>query len=422
MPIIQNIRNRVSRGRSANITSVFNIRNWNPSLEPQPTFALDFENDIKSKMNSRSIVHSCFVFPDEDIRTSQYVGSCGSAAITVALRHLHPQRIGQTGELLQPIADFDFMFEKKKPHTSILSLPAVIGHEFDQPYYRGRPGYVLWNQMTYYALTNNQIGSFMQLFNHHKNATNFRLYLHTHPAIEHLEFKESRIKKHYAKQRYFRTLESNNEEDIEDRLCEILERNHLPVVLVDGLIWSHKDHYTFPIDEDEWIKRASDEHERPADCTVIDDHPLLAELKDLIDNCEKEDLQENRNRPHDNELCWELKHFYDRLKHRLGRTTIGHAVVITGFYVRSVGGEVLWRVNDSNPPTKLDKSTTQEKSAKGSVNFMTTKELVSRMKGEGRSPMILEITSNSRCVTGNYPDERNLIAPVSLDNRRIPPF
>jgi len=416
MPIIRNIRTQVSQGRSANITSVFSgVRNF-PTVEPQPDFARTFENNLQSQMDNDSIDHSCFVFPDSDIRTSQYVGSCGSAAITVALRHLHPQRIGQTGKRLQPIADFDFMFESTYK-ASKLSLSTIIGHEFDQPYYRGRPGYVLWNQMTYYALTNNQIGSFLHLFNK-DNTTNFRLYLHTESTLDSLEFKESRVKKNYNRDQYFLPLEYTDN-DIEDRLCEILERNHLPIVLVDGLISSHGNHYTFPNSEDEWKERATNNHTRPEDCTVIEDHPALAELKELMNDnhCWEKDSQEYHRSPDNYELCHDLKRTYEHLRHRLESTTIGHAVVITGFYVRRAGGDILWRVIDSNPPTKLDKSTTQNnRSEQGSVNFMTTKEIVSRMTGEGRRQMILEITSHKNYVKDNFPDQRNLIAPVSLDN------
>jgi hypothetical protein len=412
MPVIQDLRDRISRGRSANITSVLRNRYF-PTSQPEPDFVVNFRDNLQSEMDAEPFDFSCFVFPDDDIRTSQYVDSCGSAAITVALRHLHPQRIGQRGKRLQPIADFDFVYEKDTKTSEL--FPKIIGRELNQPYYRGRSGYVVWNQMTYYALTKNQIGSFMQLFNK-ENATDFRLFLHTE-SIDPLEYKESRMKKYYERDRFFVTLDSNND-GIEDRLCKILERNHLPVVLVDGLIWSGNNHYTFPIDEDEWIERASERHVRPDDCTVIDDHPLLAELKDLINDCEKEHQKENFIRPHDDELCYDLKHIYERLKDRFGKTTIGHAVVITGFYVRRAGGDVLWRVDDSNPSTKLNKLKTPHnpRDGQGSVNFMTTNELVSRMKGERRSPMILEMTSHSRFVTNDSLDQRSLIAPVCLDN------
>ena len=419
MSIIRNIRARVSQGRGANITSVFSgVRDF-PTGERQSRFARAFKNNLQSQMDNDSIDYSCFVFPDSDIRTSQYVGSCGSAAITVALRHLHPQRIAQTGERPQPIADFDFVFESTYK-TSKLSLSAIIGHEFDQPFYRGRPGYVLWNQMTYYALTNNQIGSFMNLFNK-DNSTNFRLYLHTESTFDSLEFKESGVKKNYERDRHFLPLESTSN-DIEDRLCEILERNHLPVVLVDGSIWSHGDHYTFPKDEDEWEERATNSHFRPEDCKAIENHPALAELKELMNDnhCLEKDSQENQRRPDNYELCINLKHTYEHLRHHLEPTTIGHAVVITGFYVRRAGGDVLWRVIDSNPLTKLDKlgiqSNPEKRDLQGSVNYMTTRELVSRMTGEGRRQMILEITSHKKFVNNNFPDQRNLIRPVSLDN------
>ena len=416
MPIIRYIRNQVSQGISANITSVSSgVRNF-PTMERQPDFARTFEYNLQSRMNNDSIDYSCFVFPDSDIRTSQFVGSCGSAAITVAMRHLHPQRIGQTGKWLQPTADFDFVFESTY-NASELTLSTIIGHEFDRPFYRGRPGYVLWNQMTYYALTNNQIGSFLQLFNK-DNATNFRLYLHTESTLDSLEFKESRVKRNYNRDSYFLPLEST-ELAIEDRLCEILERNHLPIVLVDGLIWSHGNHYTFPNDEEEWKERATNNHTRPEDCTVIEDHPALAELKELMNDnhCWEKDSQENHRSPINDELCHDLHRTYEHLKNHLESTTIGHAVVITGFYVRRAGGDVLWRVIDSNPSTKLNKLRTRNnRDLQGSVNFMTTKEIVSRMTGEGRRQMILEMTSRKNYVRDNFPDQRNLIVPVSLDN------
>jgi hypothetical protein len=411
MPIIRAIRAKVSEGRSANITSVFSgLRNF-PTTGREQKIQRDFENEVQRKMDTESIDYSCFIFPDNDIRTSQYVSSCGSAAITVALRHLHPQRIAFTGKRKQPLADFDFEFESNN-NTSTLFLSDVIGHQFGQPVYRGRPGYILWNQMTYYALTNNQIGSFLQLFNK-DNYTNFRLYIHTESSLESISFKELGEVKRYTKDQHFLPLSSANI-DIEDRLSEILERNHLPVVLVDGLIHSKGGHYRFPKDDDEWEGRANTSHTRPDDCKVYEDHPALAELKDLMieHGCENENSR--------SEICQDLRRTYGHLKHRLEPTLIGHAVVITGFYVRRAGGDVLWRVIDSNPSTKLHKlreqSNISKRNSQGSINYMTTEELVSRMTGDGRRHMILEITSNKKYINQNLPDQRNLISPVSLDN------
>jgi hypothetical protein len=418
MPIIRAIRNQVSQGISANITSVFSgLRNF-PTTGRQQKIQRFFEDELQRQMDMDSIKYSCFIFPDSDIRTSQYVGSCGSAAITVALRHLHPQRIAQTGKRTQPLADFDFEFEYVN-NNSKLYLSAVNGYQYGQPTYRGRPGYIVWNQMTYYALTNNQIGSFMQLFNKN-NSTKFRLYLHTETTIDSIPFKELGIMNSYDKDSYFLPLSSTNT-DIEDRLSEILERNHLPVVLVDGLIWSQGKHYKFPKDDDEWKFRAKNPHTRPDDCTVLEDHPALAELQDLMNEygCWTEKSHNSRSQM-DSELCCDLQRLYHHLKHRLKPTLIGHAVVVTGFYVRRAGGEVLWRVIDSNPLTKLDKLRSQSnisnRDLQGSINYMTTEEIVSRMTGGERSPMILEITSDLRCVNRNSPDQRNLIPPVSLYN------
>jgi len=412
MPIIQRIRN--SAGRTYNLIWLFDGLNGITEI-PQPEFSRTFRRRLQEELNDHPVDHSCFVYPDDDIRTSQYVGSCGSAAMTVALRHLHPQRIAQDGKRLQPIADFDFVFEKDCL-TPELSLSQVIGHDFNAPYYRGRPGYVVWNQMTYYALTNNQVGSFLNLFNNeNENDTNFRLFLHCPPSIEHLDFEESRKKKTYEKDRFFIPLQ-NQDTEIEERLGEILERNHIPIVLVDGLIRSDENHYTFPDDEEEWAKRAKKEHYRPSDCLAVENHPALEELKKLIDanNCDEE---QNEREPINYELCHSLNSAYNHLKHELHPTTIGHAVAITGFYVDRYGGNVLWRVIDNNWPTKLNKKTTRMiRDNQGSINYMTTKELVSRMTGDGRDPRILEITSHKKFVLRNEPDKRNLISPVCLDN------
>ena len=142
MPVIQDIRDRISRGRSANITSVLRKRYF-PTSQPELDFVVKFRDNLQSEMDAEPFDFSCFVFPDDDIRTSQYVDSCGSAAITVALRHLHPQRIGQIGKMLQPISDFDFVYEKDTKTSEL--FPKIIGRELNQPYYRGRSGYVVWN-------------------------------------------------------------------------------------------------------------------------------------------------------------------------------------------------------------------------------------------------------------------------------------
>ena len=416
MPIIKRLRE--STGSTYNLIWLFDGLNGVTEIT-QPKFSQDFRRRLDRELIDHPVDQSCFVYPDEDIRTSQYVGSCGSAALTVALRHLHPQRIGQSGEHLQPVEDFDFVFEKNCL-TPELSLRQVMDHDFHQTYYRGRPGFVVWNQLTYYALTNNQVGSFLNLFNN-ENDTKFRLFLHCPDSIKYLNFEENSKKKSYEKDEFFIPLQ-NEASEIEERLAEILERNHIPIVLVDGLIRSEENHYTFPDDDDEWDERAKMEHSRPSDCFAVENHPALEELKKLRDanNClENQHAAKRylRREPINYELCHSLNSAYNHLKSELHPTTIGHAVAITGFYVNRFGGNVLWRVIDSNWSTKLNKKTTRiNRDNQGSINYMTTKELVSRMTGDGRDPKILEISSHKQFVLRNEPDKRNLISPVCLDN------
>ena len=390
--------------------------------EDQPTFAKEFHSRILSDIEGLPYEVSCFVHVDEDIRTSQYVDSCGSAALSVALRHLHPGRLGQAGQTVdktQPLADFDFEFELRRPNHPNLSF-SDIGRELGKPVYRGRPGFILWNQLTFYGLTNNQIGAFMELFNRN-NKTGFRLYYHSTNISEGLKFKQSRIEKVYKPDRFFVPF-SNDSISLENQLLNILFNNRLAIVLTDGLVWTDRHHYDFPADEKEWNLRGNNPHTRPSDCLVIEEHPVLAEISDLIRAYGCQDEENSNNRDIDWELCKTLKRSYEHLKDVLKPTMIGHAVVVSGVYVHAETGLLLWRVLDSNgsSQTRLNfKSTAQDSRInQGSVNYMTTSELHSRMKGEGdkRSLRMLEVVPSQGGADRVGYSPRNLIVPVVYSN------
>ena len=328
----------------------------------------------------------CFLHVDEDIRTSQYVGSCGSAALTVALRHLHPGRLGQKSTSLsntQPLADFDFTFEKSKKSSSDLTL-SDLGSTLGVPHYLGRPGYILWNQLTFYGLTKNQIGALMNLFNK-ENDTLFRLYYHhSQPTPQALEFVETRQKHEYEPDEFFLRFTKKVWNRLKSVLRTFLLKNRVAIALVDGLIWSESNHYRFPASEEEWLERTADEHLRPDDCLAVEENPILQGMKDLLvaNVCLNEDearCSEEIN-PQGEGPCSKLCQMYDQMKMMDGAfqaTTIGHAVVVSGMYVHTESGRVLWRVLDNNPGTRLNLKTSRKDGLnKESVNYMTTLGIV----------------------------------------------
>ena len=386
MKLIKEIRRQIWNGEMAAIHRLYNLGEW----PKQPPFATSFEKDVIDRVEALEYGVSCFLHVDEDIRTSQYVGSCGSAALTVALRHLHPGRLGQQSKTLsntQPLADFDFTFEKSKKSSSELTL-SDLGSPPGVPHYLGRPGYILWNQLTFYGLMKNQIGGLMNLFNK-ENDTLFRMYYHhSQPTPQALEFVETRQKHEYEPDEYFLNF-TKSLESFEECLADILLKNRLAIALVDGLIWSKRNHYTFPTSEEEWMERTVNEHLRPNDCMAVEENPILQGMRDLLfaNGC----LKENEARcpgeinPQDEGHCSKLCRMYEDMKMMDGAfqaTTIGHAVVVSGMYVHAESGCVLWRVLDSNPGTRLNlKTSRKDRSQQGSVNFMTTLELYNRMIG-----------------------------------------
>ena len=406
----------------------------NPSNHRQPEFSNKFCQEIVSHVNGLGYDVSCYVHVDEDTRTAQYVGSCGSAALTVALRHLHPGRIGKTGgppfDNKQPIADLDFAFEVSRPKTDKLLL-SDLGASLGEPVYRGRPGYILWNQLTFFGLTKNQVGAFMTLFNK-ENETPFRLYFHhTQPLPRALKYTEKREEMTYEPDRFFVKF-SDTEDALEHQLLNILINNRLAVALVDGLVYTLNDHYRFPMSEKEWLQRGSDFHRRPRDCLVVEEHPVLEALKDALESmgCSNEP-----SGPQDQKVCTPLQHAYNHLKGMLGPTMIGHAVVVSGVYVHSDSGILLWRVLDSNgpQPTRLNlKRVSQKKkrASQGSINYMTTKELYCRMKGTTYNQFspddytmdqdgilrMLEVVPGVSKGKKTSETKRNLIAPVIHSN------
>ena len=386
MDLKRKIKRKVRRDVKGRKHLLYDPENW-PKLPP---FATSFRKEVVDHIKDLDYRVSCFLHIDEDIRTSQYVDSCGSAALTVALRHLHPGRLGQKSKTIdntQPISDFDFTFEKSRAVSSDLTL-SDIGSSLGVPHFLGRPGYTLWNQLTFYGLTKNQIGGLMNLFNK-ENDTLFRLYYHhSQPNPQALEFVETRQKHEYEPDEYFLNF-TNNLRSLEECLSDILLNNRLAIALVDGLIWSKSKHYTFPSSEEEWIRRTRDKHLRPDDCLAVEENPILQGMRDLLaaNGC----LKENQVRcpeeinPQGEEHCFKLCHMYEEMKmmdNAFQATTIGHAVVVSGMYVHADSGRPLWRVLDSNPGTRLNlKTSRKDRSRQGSVNFMTTLELYNRMIG-----------------------------------------
>jgi len=397
MKLMKEIRRQIWNGEKAAIHRLYNLGEW----PKPPPFATSFEKDVIDHIKALDYDVSCFLHVDKDIRTSQYVDSCGSAALTVALRHLHPGRLGQQSKSLsntQPLADFDLTFEKSKKSSSELTL-SDLGSPLGVPHYLGRPGYILWNQLTFYGLTKNQIGALMNLFNN-ENDTLFRLYYHhSQPTPQALEFVETRQKHEYQPDEFFLSF-TRSLESLEECLADILLKNRVAIALVDGLIWSESYHYRFPASEEEWMERTVNEHLRPNDCIAVEENPILQGMRDLLiaNGCLKEDearCPEEFN-PQFEGHCSKLCHMYDEMKMMDGAfqaTTIGHAVVVSGMYVHAESGRVLWRVLDSNPVTRLNlKTSRKDRSQQGSENYMTTLELYNRMIGT------LEATGRDRYV------------------------
>ncbi|MDA8594261.1 hypothetical protein N9L85_02690 [Euryarchaeota archaeon] len=397
MDLKRKIKRKVRRDVKGRTHLLYDPENW-PKLPP---FATSFRKEVVDHIKDLDYRVSCFLHIDEDIRTSQYVDSCGSAALTVALRHLHPGRLGQKSKTIdntQPISDFDFTFEKSRAVSSDLTL-SDIGSSLGVPHFLGRPGYTLWNQLTFYGLTKNQIGGLMNLFNK-ENDTLFRLYYHhSQPNPQGLEFVETKQKYEYESDEFFLHF-TNSLRSLEECLADILLKNRLAIALVDGLIWSKSNHYTFPSSEEEWMKRTTNKHLRPDDCLAVEENPILQKMRDLLvaNGC----LKENQARcpeefnPQDQEHCYKLCHMYEEMRvmdDSFKATTIGHAVVVSGMYVHAESARVLWRVLDSNPTTRLNlKKSIKNRSRQGSVNFMTTLELYNRMVGT------LEATDRYRYV------------------------
>jgi hypothetical protein len=442
MNLMREIRRQIGKDEMAAIHRLYDLGEW----PKPPPFATSFARDVIDDIRALDYGVSCFLHVDEDIRTSQYVGSCGSAALTVALRHLHPGRLGQNSKSLsntQPLADFDFMFEKSKKRSSELTL-SDLGSSLGIPRYLGRPGYILWNQLTFYGLTKNQIGGLMNLFNK-ENDTLFRLYYHhSQPTPQALEFVETRQKHRYEPDEFFLNF-TKSLESLEECLADILLKNRVAIALVDGLIWSKSNHYRFPASEEEWIERTVNEHLRPDDCWAVEENPILQGMRDLLiaNGC----LKENQARcPEEINFqgeghCYKLCRVYDDLKMMDGAfqaTTIGHAVVVSGMYVHAESGGVLWRVLDSNPGTRLNlKTSSKDRSSQGSVNFMTTLELYNRMVGtleandryrhnnlqprridpDGHLRLLEVVPGKSRQAQEDV-SLRNLIMPVMYSNLR----
>ena len=441
MNLMRDIRRQVNRGETVAIHRIHDLGKW----PKQPPFAASFKNKETDRIEALEYGVSCFLHVDEDIRTSQYVDSCGSAALTVALRHLHPGRLGQQSTTLdntQPLTDFDFTFEKSKKRSSDLTL-SDLGSPLGVPHYLGRPGYILWNQLTFYALTKNQIGALMNLFNK-ENDTLFRLYYHhSQPTPQALEFVETRQKREYEPDEFFLNV-TKSLESLEECLADILLKNRVAIALVDGLIWSSSNHYTFPASEEEWLERTVDEHLRPDDCLAVEENPILQGMRDLLvangclkddeARCPKEIFLQGEGR------CSKLCHMYDEMKRMDGAfqaTTIGHAVVVSGMYVHTTSGRVLWRVLDSNQITRLNlKTSRKDRSRQGSVNFMTTLELYNRMVGtlEATDPMrynsqprridpdgqlrLLEVVPGKNRRAHTDVSLRNMIMPLMYSNLR----
>ena len=433
MNLMREIRRQVNRGEMVAIHRIYDIGEW----PKPPPFATSFAKDVIDHIEALDYGVCCFLHVDEDIRTSQYVGSCGSAALTVALRHLHPGRLGQKSTSLsntQPLADFDFTFEKSKKSSSDLTF-SDLGSSLGVPHYLGRPGYILWNQLTFYGLTKNQIGALMNLFNK-ENDTLFRLYYHhSQPTPQALEFVETRQKHEYEPDEFFLRF-TKSLESLEECLADILLKNRVAIALVDGLIWSESNHYRFPASEEEWLERTADEHLRPDDCLAVEENPILQGMKDLLvaNGCLNEDearCSEEIN-PQGEGPCSKLCQMYDQMKMMDGAfqaTTIGHAVVVSGMYVHAESGRVLWRVLDSNPVTRLNlKTSRKDRSQQGSVNYMTTLELYNRMIGTleatggyvNRQPRRIDPDGHLRLLEVVPGKNRRAHADVSLRNMIMP--
>ena len=96
MDLKRKIKRRVRRDVKGRKHLLYDPENW----PKPPPFATSFGKEVVDHLKDLDYRVSCFLHVDEDIRTSQYVGSCGSAALTVALRHLHPGRLGQQSKTI----------------------------------------------------------------------------------------------------------------------------------------------------------------------------------------------------------------------------------------------------------------------------------------------------------------------------------
>jgi hypothetical protein len=118
----------------------------------------------------------------------------------------------------------------------------------------------------------------MNLFNK-ENDTPFRLYYHhSQPNPQALEYMDTKQKCEYEPDEFFIEIPKSLD-SLEERLSDILLNNRLAIALVDGLIWSKGNHYTFPSSEEEWMERAMNEHLRPDDCLAIEENPILQGMR-----------------------------------------------------------------------------------------------------------------------------------------------
>jgi len=300
-------------------------------------------NDEKNLLlPNPDIVDEALVYHDDDLRTAQYWGSCGTAATIVQLRHLDPMRVERLTEHRR-VRTKSEAYNNIELYTDEVSPYKVLGLTFDD-FFDGSAGRPKIDQAWLFAETRNSMSKLENIL----CGPQSKLHLIRHSNIQ-------------------------NMGDLEDTIIKILSNNHLAYMSVDGAFQSGES-YDFPESEDEWHYRASNDPKRPPPPKCK--HWIIDWIEEIIEEkCPEDALQER-------EECYELRELVVRLEKLVGCPT--HAITITGVYEcvdwlddNPVESVRLYRVLDSNPGPNFTVSATSKvrQNQQGTTRYMTLREL-----------------------------------------------
>lgn len=290
------------------------------------------------------------VFHDFDLQTTQYWGSCGTAATITQLRHLSPLRPKRLASFVDDLEtpedqSINDLFTHELP-------PEKLGHKsnmiMDQ-----MGGLLKIDQAWLYAETRNSGKKLKEVLCTKKSGLSFN---------DHDELR--------------------GPGDIEDKIIEIFKRNHIAEFLIDGA-FRQDEEYPFPYDNLEWRNASSGNRVIHRERPPLGGGPFQ-ELEILFEELCNNEANSIEKPQHENDsTCEEISRLMDRLKKMVGPTP--HVVVITGIYQTTPSGRflpnepiyTLFRVLDSNPTGSYTKRIHDKghRSTKPSVKYMSAEEL-----------------------------------------------